>query len=496
MIVGVGQSAERIGEPGYGASSAVDLGAAAARAAFDDAGLMPGPGAVPDVVVGIRQFDSSHPKAVALLGRSDNYPRSVADRLGVEPGSAVYDVVGGDSPQRLVAEFGAQIASGAADTVLLVGSEAMSTVRHFAGRADAPDHTEQRGGQLVDRGFGIDDMITASAIRHGLLGPPAQYALLEHARRARSGLSRAAYAAAMGELFAPFTEVAAVNPHAAAPTRRSAEQLVEVTAQNRLVADPYPRFLVARDQVNQGAAVLLMSVARAREAGVDPARWVFLHGHAKAADAPVLARAELGSSAAAAAALHGALASAGAAIGDIDFLDLYSCFPIAVFAACDALGIAPDDPRGLTLTGGLPYFGGAGNNYSMHAIAEVAGRVRSQPGSLGLVAANGGILSKYAVGVYSARPRQWPTGSESRAVPIVGVRDEYVGPAAVETFTVVPFGTDRHGILVCRTDTGERCYALAAPDDAGLADSLAAGEPIGQRVRIRTADGRNIAEVC
>ena len=65
-----------------------------------------------------------------------------------------------------------------------------------------------------------------------------------------------------------------------------------------------------------------------------------------------------------------ALEVAGLSAGDLAAIDLYSCFPAPVFNICDGLGIAPDDPRGLTLTGGLPFFGGAGNNYSMHAIAE------------------------------------------------------------------------------------------------------------------------------
>jgi acetyl-CoA C-acetyltransferase len=500
VIVGVGEVSERLDEPGYRGLSAVELGAGAATLAVADAGLTPEDLDRLDLVVGIRQFETSHPLALAALGRSDNYPRSVTDRLGVDPVTAVYDVVGGDGPQRLVGEVGARIAEGEIDSVLLVGSEAMSTARHFAGRDDAPDHSEERGGQLDDRGYGIDDMITPSAVAHRVYGPPAHYALLEHARRARRGLSREAYAPTMGGLFAPMSEVAATNPHSAAPTRRSATELVEVTEQNRLVADPYPRFLVARDQVNQGAAVLMMSVARARELGVAQDKWVFVHGHAKAADAPVLNRADLGVSAATEAALHGALASAGIGIDDVDVMDLYSCFPVAVFVATDSLGLAADDPRGLTVTGGLPYFGGAGNNYAMHAIAEVAHRLRAQPGSIGLVAANGGIISKYAAGVYSTTPTPWPVGADAQpavdAAPRLESVDEFAGEAVVETFTVTPYRGAMVGILVCRTDDGRRFYANADPADEEFAEVLATGEPIGVRVAVRTVEGRNTATRC
>lgn len=500
IIVGVGQVSERLDAPDYRGFSAVELGAGAASLAVADAGLVPEDLGRLDLVIGIRQFETSHPLALAALGRSDNYPRSVTDRVGVDPVTAVYDLVGGDGPQRLVAEVGARIAAGEIDSALLVGSEAMSTARHFAGRDDAPDHSEQRGGQLDDRGYGIDDMITPNAVAHRIYGPPAHYALLEHARRARLELSRETYATTMGELFAPMSEVAENNPHSAAPTRRSAAELIEITEKNRLVADPYPRFLVARDQVNQGAAVLMMSVARARELGVAQDRWVFVHGHAKAADAPVLNREELGTSVAAGEVLRGALESAGLGIGDVDVMDIYSCFPIAVFVANDALGLAADDPRGLTVTGGLPFFGGAGNNYAMHAIAEVAERVRARPGSIGLVGANGGIISKYAAGLYSTTPVPWPVGADPQPIVDAASRvestDEFTGQAVVETFTVTPYRGAMLGILVCRSDDGRRFYASADPDDEEFAELLATGEPIGTRVAVRTVEGRNTAALC
>ncbi|MFT3899308.1 MAG: acetyl-CoA acetyltransferase [Gordonia sp. (in: high G+C Gram-positive bacteria)] len=503
VLVGVGQFAERLDDPDYAALSAVDIGARAAAAALADAGLTAQTLGKLDALVGVRQFEASHQNAVAPLGRSDNYPRSVGDRVDLDPELAVYDVVGGDGPQRLVGEFGAKIAAGEMDAVLLVGSEAMSTTRHFARAEDKPDHSEERGGQLEDRGYGLDDMVTMSQVMHGLIGPPSQYALLEHARRARLGLSRDEYAATMGELFAPFTDVAAQNPLSAAPTKRTADEIATVTEKNRMVADPFPRFVIARDQVNQGAAVLLMSVRRARELGIDPSRWVFLHGHAKASAPNLIERADLGSAPQAEAALKGALESAGVSVDDIDFFDIYSCFPVAVFAATDALGLAPDDPRGLTLTGGLPYFGGAGNNYSMHGIAEAVERARQEPGSLGLVAANGGIISKYAVGVYSTTPRPWPAGVDPQpeldAAPRVEGVDEYTGEGVIETFTVTPFGAAAGGvlgILVCRTDDGRRFFAHADPADEKLAALLAGGEPIGARISAHPVDGKNIATLA
>ena len=106
-------------------------------------------------------------------------------------------------------------------------------------------------------------------------------------------------------------------------------------------------------------------------------------------------------------AAESALSMAGLGVDDIDLFDLYSCFPCAVEVACDAIGLASDDARGVTVTGGLPFFGGPGNNYSLHAIAEMVSRLRNGGGKHGLVTANGYYLTKHSMGIYStAAPQQ------------------------------------------------------------------------------------------
>ena len=66
---------------------------------------------------------------------------------------------------------------------------------------------------------------------------------------------------------------------------------------------------------------------------------------------------------------------AGIGIDQIDYIDLYSCFPVAVEIGAEELGLSLDDPRGFTITGGLPYAGGPGNNYAMHGIAAMQARL-------------------------------------------------------------------------------------------------------------------------
>jgi acetyl-CoA C-acetyltransferase len=522
VIVGAGQASERLGQPGYRRRSPVDLAAGAAREAILDTGAGAGasvdagagagtagnPAAVAaaiDTVAGIRQFENSTPGARAPLGRSDNYPRSVAGRVGANPARAILEVTGGQGPQHLVNEFAAAIAAGRSDVVLLFGSEAISTIEHFANRAhyakadkaDRPDFTEHAEGSLEDRGYGLEGIISAHLAAHGLIGAPSQYALIENARRARLKQTRQLYAAAMGALVAPFTRVAAANPHASAPVERTAAELVTPTEANRPIADPYTRYIVAREKVNQGAAVLLMSVAAARRLGVPEDRWVFLHGHADLRERPLMERADLSRSPAAVLAARHALELAGLKAGDLATIDLYSCFPAPVFNICEGLRILPDDPRGLTLTGGLPFFGGAGNNYSMHAIAETVRRARATPGSFGFVGANGGIMSKYSAGVYSTAPAPWqPDNSKKLQAEIDGWAAPEQAPhadgwATVETYTVTHARNGkRTGIVIGRLDAGGRRF-VARGDDEELLGLLTAEEPVGARVYARSAPTGN-----
>ncbi|MGH3960118.1 MAG: acetyl-CoA acetyltransferase, partial [Mycobacterium sp.] len=223
---------------------------------------------------------------------------------------------------------------------------------------------------------------------------------------------------------------------------------------------------------------------------------VFLHGHADSEEQSLLDRPDLGHAPSAVLAVCEALAVAGIGIDDVAALDLYSCFPVPVFNVCDGMGIAPDDPRGLTLTGGLPFFGGAGNNYSMHGVAEMVAKMRSTPGQFGLVGANGGIMSKYSVGVYSTTPADWrPDGSarlqaQVAAAPTVAVTEHADGPGTVETYTVRRDGGRPTGIIIGRLDADNSRF-LATTEDHDLIALLTDGDPLGKSVRVRSFDYGN-----
>jgi len=171
IIIGVGQAAERPSDPNYRALSPADLAGEAALAAIADARAAGPLAASIDTLAAIRQFEISTPAAKPPFGASNNFPRSVARRIGANPRRAILEITGGQGPQRLVGEFCAAIAQGEAETVLLVGSEAMSTVLHLQAKGEAPDWSETVEGDMEDRGYGLDGMFTASLIKHRIRAP-------------------------------------------------------------------------------------------------------------------------------------------------------------------------------------------------------------------------------------------------------------------------------------------------------------------------------------
>lgn len=493
VIIGVGQSVDRIDSPDYHRWSAPDLAAEAARAALANVGVAGDLAGRIDVIATTRTFEDSY-DGPAAFGKSTNFPRSIAKRLGIAPRKAVWARGGGNSSQDLINEFCERIAAGEFEMALVCGAEAISTVRHAMRQGETLDFNEDPGGEVEDRGSGYADFYDDLADRHGIANASIGYALAENARRARLGMTREDYALDMGRLFAPFAAVAHDNPMAAwSVPAYSAEEIATVTPSNRWVSDPFPLHVVARDQVNLGAAVLIASRRVAEELGVAAERMVYLHGYARAAEKPLLARPDLGVSPAARAVARAALDRAGLTADDVAAFDFYSCFPIAVSnVAIDEFGLLASDPRRLTVTGGLPFFGGPGNNYSMHAVAEMVGRVRASPDRPGFVGANGGYLSKYSAGVYSTNPRPWRTWSSEDlqgaldAVPESPTIGGFVGEGVIETYTVFHLrGEIRYALVLGRGPNGNRFIARTAENDTTTAAIAHAEDVLGRRVTVQ-----------
>jgi len=339
-----------------------------------------------------------------------------------------------------------------------------------------------------DRGSG-PMMLSREEIKHGLVAPAYFYALFENAIAAREGESRSQHRHSMAELFQPFSAAAARNPHAQFPVEHSIEFLSTPSRENYEYADPFLKWFIAQDAVNQGAAAILMSEEKADELGIAASKRVYLHGAGEGADDFISVRPRLDGSFAMDAATSRALAQAGKAAADMAYFDLYSCFPCAVFSSARSLGIDwRNDPRPLTLTGGLPFFGGPGNNYSLHGIAEMVAKLRGDAGAFGLVLANGGWMTKEAVGVYSTlKPAAFtPVAPYAKPAGQVDLCAENC-EATLETFTVThgKAGPEK-GIIFARLADGRRALANASP--AALAVLREDANPVGRSVKITVHD--------
>ncbi|NJP90338.1 acetyl-CoA synthetase [Nonomuraea sp. FMUSA5-5] len=409
----------------------------------------------------------------------------LADRLGAAPRHRVYSKVGGTAPHLLIGAAMAAIAAGELDSALVAGAEALATRRAYR---KAGEHVPWSHPADPKPPYGWERPPHPSALAHGLVLPVHTYPIMETARRAATGLTIEEEMRERARIMAPMTEVAAANPHAWRRTAREPHELGD-----RFVGWPYTRDTVAVLEVDQAAAVVLASTELADRLGVPPDRRVYLRGWAYAEDTwEVATRPALGSSTAIARAAEAAFERAGLTLDDMNALDLYSCFAIALRQACDAIGLDPLDPRGLTVTGGLPYAGGPASDYVLHSTATMAGLLRAQSGH-GLVTGVGMHLTKHTYAVWSSEPGGRLGGAApvhvAKEVPLVE-SCEGVGIVAGYTVAHGRDGAAEKGFLVLDVPGG-RSYAVV--EEAALLAEAEERELVGERVRV-AGDGKlNVA---
>ncbi|MGW0809581.1 acetyl-CoA synthetase [Nonomuraea sp. NPDC002799] len=470
-LIGIAQRTVRE-QPG---PEPLDLWEEVARAAADDARLP------------VRRLDSIQ-IVYTDSWQYDSPVGRLAERLGAAPRHQAYSKVSGTAPQLLIGAAAAGIAAGELDSALVTGAEALATRRAYR---KAGEHVPWSHAADPKPPYGWERPPHPAELAHGLFLPVHTYAIMETARRAALGLTVEEEMLDRGRMMAPMTEVAAANPYAWRRTARTPEELVRG---GHYVGWPYTRNTVAVMEVDQAAAVVLASTRLADQLGVPASGRVYLRGWAYAEDTwEVAARPSLGSSQAVAAAAEAAFLRAGLGLGDMDALDLYSCFAIALRQACDALGLDPLDRRGLTVTGGLPYAGGPASDYVLHSTATMAGLLRAQSGH-GLVSGVGMHLTKHTYAVWSSEPG----GVLGSAEPVFtaeggAIAATYEGDARVAGYTVAHGrdGAAENGILVVDLPGGGRAHAVV--DRTELLADAESRELVGERVRLTTDGKINVA---
>jgi acetyl-CoA C-acetyltransferase len=462
VLIGAGQLSNRV-DRGAEVLEPVDLIAEALRRAAADAGAGDAVLTGADAVHTVGLLSWRYRDAAALVG----------ERVGAAPRVTTVTGMGGNGPQSLVNLACLAIQAGESDLVLIGGAEAWRT-RMGARSANVDLDWTVQDDSVPEAPKSIPEvpMSSAGEQARGVMMPVQVYPLFEQAHRIVLGRGLDEHLVAMSELWAGFSAVAATNPHAWIQEAYTPEEIRTPTAANRMIGFPYTKRLNSNNAVEQGAALILCSAERAEALGVPRDRWVFPHSGTDAHDHYFVSeRDDLGRSPAMRIAGRTCLELAGTGVDDLAHIDLYSCFPSAVEISAYELGIGLDRP--LTVTGGLSFAGGPWNNYVTHSIAAMADRLREAPGSIGLVSANGGFITKHAFGVYGTEPPASPfqhadVQPEVDALPKRELCEEPDGDIAIETWTAMHDrdGNPETGLVIGLLDDGRRAIGTTQDPDA------------------------------
>ena len=420
----------------------------------------------------------------------------LSERLGIKPKHAYYGPVGGESPIRYLHEAAQRIARGECSVAAVCGAEAQSTATK-AERAGvelpwtpfANDVPEPKRGAAFQKPM---------AVKLGVFRPVTVYPFYEAATSAHWGQTPREAMAESGQLWSSYSNVASQNPNAWLKRRFTSEEITSPTSDNRLIAWPYTKLMVANPMVNMGAALVMTSLAKARAAGISEDRLIYVRGGASAEEQrDYLIRDQFFQSHPQNAVLGAVMDLVGGDGKAFDAIELYSCFPCVPKMARRTLGLGPDMQP--TVTGGLTFFGAPLNTYMTHAACAMVRKLRDGA-NLGLLYGQGGFVTKHHALVLSRKSPDEPlaqdTSVQAEADRHRGAVPEFVteakGKGSVESFTVI-YGRDNeaeHGVVMLRTSANARALArVPAHDGATLAHLLNMDRtPVGSSGDIVGAD--------
>ena len=484
VIVGVGQINDRPADPADGLD-ALGLMHAALVAADNDAGG--GWLADADCVavidqISFRQTRPLHAKLAAAIGAS---PAIAYESAGPN----------GDSPILLLNEAANRIATRDVTIAVVAGGEALRTASKRAALAAKGDVADQNPLRKLSEG-----RAPGYRQRYGLATPVDVYPLYENAGRAAYGQTLAEGQRESGEIWSRFSQIAARTPAAWINQARSIDEVIEPTADNRPIAFPYTKLMVANSSVNQGAGFIVTSLAEARRRGVADDRIIYVGRGASAHEADdFLARDRYDASPSMTVCLEQTMAFNAVSAEDLDLVELYSCFPCVPKMARRVIGWPVDKPA--TVFGGLTFGGGPIGNYMSHAVAEMVDALRAGEGQTGLLFANGGFAThNHAIvlatsplpGAGEAHDFDCQAQADAARGDVPALVQDYAGPARVESYTVfyARDGSPRDGVVVARTPDGARTLAKVPGEDTATIAWLTDGavQPVGTAGEV-VADG-------
>ncbi|MBR1191585.1 acetyl-CoA acetyltransferase [Bradyrhizobium sp. AUGA SZCCT0160] len=482
VIVGVGEIVDRPKDIAAGLEPLALLEQALKRAEADSGARLLGELGSLDVV----NF---------LSWRYRDPEKLLAERLGAKPAYCYYGPVGGESPIRYLHEAAKRIARGECSVAAVCGAEAQSTATK-AQRAgiDLPWTPFAHDVEEPKRGAAFQKPM---AVTLGVFRPITVYPLYESATSAHWGQTPREALAESGQLWSTYARVASENPNSWLKKQFTPDEITTPTPENRLIAWPYTKLMVANPTVNMGGAILMTSLAKARAAGVPEDRLIYPLGGASAEEPrDYLVRDQFFESHPQNAVLNAVMDLVGGDGRKFDAIELYSCFPCVPKMARRTLGLGPDVRP--TVTGGLTFFGAPLNTYMTHAACAMVRKLR-EGGTLGLLYGQGGFVTKHHGLVLSRQaPKQalaLDTSVQAEADRRKGAVPEFVteatGKGKVESFTVIYGGKGdvEHGVVMIRTAGDARALARVPANDSATLAHLRNMErtPVGSVGEIVTA---------
>lgn len=418
--------------------------------------------------------------------------RLIGERLGATGVKTIVGAVSGHIVQLLVNRACREIAEGRADVIAIVGGESENSRRRLD-REGEPIHWDDTiPGEPDERIGEMKYVIHRPEIDAGVTSAVAMFSLCETSLRIAQGETPAAHRDRIADLASRMSRVAVDNPYAWIQREVPAKEIRDPGPGNRMVSYPYTKLMTSNISVDQSAALVICSTEAANRFAVPEARRVHLRASTEMSHTTPLTTREV---------LHrhpGQVLSAERVLelgateaAALDHVDLYSCFPFAIQAGADALGIATDPVP--SLTGGMTFFGGPFGNYVLHSKAAMIERLRANPGSVGGIGSVGGAFAHFSYGLYSTDPgpgdgpRIEDVSEAYAALPGRPITEPAEADATIESYTVdVRHDGPYAAVFAGLTDDGARVWGRS--HDADLMAAILADEDMGGRAA-RFADG-------
>ena len=430
-----------------------------------------------------------------------NFPRSLANKIGVKKDiSELYSGMGGNAPQVLLQEISKKIHANEIHCALISGGEVLQTMISKLKSGEKLNWEDSAGGEpeiigINDEGFSKEEK------KHYMDLPSNVYPIFANAIRSSKSQSSEEHLKECSELFSKFSKVASLNPKAWFPKFRTPEEIEEISDSNRLVGFPYTKYLNSMIRVNMASSLVVMSEKLTKELKIPQNKKVYIHGSCVLNDIwNVSKRPSLNESPAIRECGKEVLSQAGISLSEISFLDIYSCFPSAVQIAQKELSLDLNDDRPLTVTGGLPYFGGPGNAYTMFSSSEMVRKLRSNPNEYGMITANSWFLTKHAINIFSCKPPQeidWKKDfiklqSEINSREIKNFNTKPNGLGKVISYTIVQGRKNlEYGIVIGELEDKSKFIANILGEQSFL-KKLTENELLGIKGEVKHTSERNI----